>query len=327
MSSYIQRLISRGVESFSNAPSLSSVAKSQSPLVKNDQRLHDFDISRTVDIPVGLTSEGEDVSRNHFAEAPNKQSATIRPAVQNNTSPSTKEQSAPKLNNTSNELKDFRQEVRSKEAYNSSLMKRKQKTASHPLVETTKLIERKEIYQSPIIHEHITENHIVRDEQSDTINYVEIPKHSVHSFESDSHSSNQKASDYSEKNQEDKLSISDIVSKLTPPTPVNQQVLKEPSVYQDNHQPFPEQAEPQEIRATAPVNRIVQEYDSDNNSSPIKPTVIEKVIEKVVEKEVVNGPTQEVSNKQSKPATAESLSKIGSLPIRNSVFSIFGSRG
>lgn len=331
MSSYIQRLISRGVESFGNTSSLSSVsvAKSQSPLVKNDQRLHHFDISHTVDMPTESVPEGvgEDISNSELIQLPKKQITSLDRDVNKNTLNSKQNRSDQKSSNARNESSNLGSDSRSRELYNSSLSNRNQRSNSKPLVEEKKLIERKEIYQSPIIHEHVNENYINKTEQAETIKYVEIPQRSVHSFESYSHNNNQETLSDANNNQEASLDIDNIISKLDRPTSVSQQDFQEPSVAKDNIKPAPKQVEVQEIKAKAPVNTIVQEYDSGNHSSSVKPTVIEKVIEKVVEKEVVNNHIHENSSKQSKPATAESVSKIGTLPIRNSVFSIFGSRG
>lgn len=329
MSSYIQRLISRGVESFSDTSSLSSVsvAKSQSPLVKNDQRLHHLDISHTVDMPTGSMSDGEDFDNNQFPQLPEQNISAVDTPVGNNRLNKKQSRSEQKSISPKSEPINFSDNKRSRDLYNSSLINRNNRPDNNPKSADKKIIERNEIYQSPIVHEHVTENHIHKTEQPETIRYVELPQRSVHSLEPRSSGNIKVANSDSSNNQNASLDIDNIISKLDRTTSASQQTFQEPLVSQDNAKPSLKQVELQEIKATAPINSIVQEYDSDNQSSPVKPTVIEKVIEKVVEKEVVNKHIHEASSKLDKPATAESVSKIGSLPIRNSVFSIFGSRG
>lgn len=328
MSSYIQRLISRGIVSFSDTPSLSSVsvAKSQSPLVKNDQRLHHLDISHTVDMPTGSVSDSEDFGNNQFTQLPETNISAADTAVTNNTLNQKQNRSDQKSISAKREPINFSENTRSRDLYNSSLINRNNRSDNNPKSAGQKIIERNEIYQSPIVHEHVTENHIHNTEQPETIRYVELPQRSVHSLEPRSSGNIQVTRSHSRNNQEESLNIDNIISSFDRATD-NQKTFQEPLVSQDNAKPSIKQVELQEIKATAPINSIVQEYDSANQCSPVKPTVIEKVIEKVVEKEVVNKHIHEASSKLDKPATAESVSKIGSLPIRNSVFSIFGSRG
>ena len=328
MSSFIQRLISRGVESFSDTSSFSSVsvAKSQSPLVKNDQRLHHLDISHTVDMPTGSMSDGEDFDSNQFPQLPEQNISAVDTASENNRLNKKQSRSEQKSISPKSEPINFSENKRSRDLHNSSLINRNNRSDNNPKSAGKKIIERNEIYQSPIVHEHVTENHIHKTEQPETIRYVELPQRSVHSLEPRSSGNIQVTRSHSRNNQEEGLDIDNIISNLDRATD-NQKTFQEPLVSQNNAKPSIKQVELQEIKATAPINSIVQEYDSANQSSPVKPTVIEKVIEKVVEKEVVNKHIHEASSKLDKPATAESVSKIGSLPIRNSVFSIFGSRG
>lgn len=327
MSSYIQRLISRGVESFSNASSLGSVAKSQSPLAKNDQRLHELDISHTVNIPASSINEGDSFD-NDQSNQRSEQKSTL--SGREETQPTSNRQNSlpgQKSANARSKSTSHSPDLRSRELYKASLMNRNQRESDKPLVEETKIVERKEIYQSPIINKHVSEVYINQSEQPEIINYVEVPQRSVHNFEPKNATSNQNTSDDFSNNTEASFDVDSIISKMAGHASVSPEALPEQSVAKEGGQPAESQVIYQEIKATTPVNTIVQEYDSHNGKSSVKPSVIEKVIEKVVEKEVVNRNVQEKSNKQTRPATAESISKIGCLPKRNSVFSIFGSRG
>ena len=157
MSSYIQRLISRGVESFSNASSLGSVAKSQSPLAKNDQRLHELDISHTVNIPASSINEGDSFD-NDQSNQRSEQKSTL--SGREETQPTSNRQNSlpgQKSANARSKSTSHSPDLRSRELYKASLMNRNQRESDKPLVEETKIVERKEIYQSPIINKHVSE--------------------------------------------------------------------------------------------------------------------------------------------------------------------------
>lgn len=328
MSSYIQRLVARGVESFSNSLTLDSAAKSQSPLVINDQRLHDFDIKHTIDVPVSTAQEDFSFD-SHQPIASEKSSGSLDKSVD----PMQERgyQGKPLIRNDNSEVsvRSSSPVAESDKSHAYSSPEQNQANSEPPIIQKQTLVEKQLVQQSPVINKHINETHINKTEKRQTVKYVDNPRRSNRAVELNSYSNTQQSYEDATDKKTTLPKDSVVEPHVKKTMPVNPDISSKPQFENNTDRTSREEValKLQDVRAKMPMNSIAQEYDSHKESSPAPPSVIERVVEKVVEKEVTNKDISNNRSNQSKPATAESVSKIGSLPIRNSVFSIFGSRG
>ncbi|WP_417446436.1 hypothetical protein [Kangiella sp.] len=328
MSSYIQRLIARGVESYSSSSVLGSVAKSQSPLVKNDQRLHDFDIKHTVDVPVSRAQEDFSFDSNQSIASKTSSGELDKSVGQMQESDY---QGKPLIRNDNSEVsvRSSSPAAESDKSHAYSSPEQNQANSEPPIIQKQTLVEKQLIHQSPVINKHFNETHINKTENQQTVNYVDNPRSSSRAIELNSYSNTQQSYNGAADKKITQPKDSVVEPRVKKTMSINPDISRKPEFEDKTERASREDValKLQEVRAKMPVSSIAQEYDSHKESSPAPPSVVERVVEKVVEKEFTNNNIRNNRSHQSKPATAESISKIGSLPIRNSVFSIFGSRG